>query len=140
MAKKRKERSFSAIATVTVILLCLIAFSLAVRWLDIGWGSGEGEIGFQIEVMNGTGETGVAMKTATALRRMGIDVLIVGDAEEYGYEESLLVDRKGNPKLMKELARRLGVERVVQQIQEHPLVDATLIIGKDKDSLKIGES
>ncbi len=124
--------------TVTVVIFCVIAFSLAVRWLDIGRGSGRGEIAFQIEVMNGTGETGIAMKTATELRKMGIDVLIVGDAEGYDYDESLLIDRKGNDKLMKKLARQLGVDRIIQQIQARPLVDATLIIGKDKDRLKIG--
>lgn len=136
--KKKKKGAFFSPVTVTVVIFCVIAFSLAVRWLDIGRGSGRGEIAFQIEVMNGTGETGIAMKTATELRKMGIDVLIVGDAEGYDYDESLLIDRKGNDKLMKKLARQLGVDRIIQQIQARPLVDATLIIGKDKDRLKIG--
>ncbi len=89
------------------------------------------DVQFQLEVLNGTGETGLAMKTAMELRKMGIDVLIVGDAEQYDFKESLLIDRKGNPGLMKSLVRLLGCRRVLKQVQERPLVDATLIIGED---------
>lgn len=138
--KRTKKRSSLFPVVVIVVLVCVIAFSLAVRWLDIGRRLASEEAAFQIEVLNGTGETGVAMETAMELRKMGIDVLIVGDAEQYDFDESLLIDRKGNARLMAKLARLLGCRKIIQQIQERPLVDATFIIGKDKGSLKIGGS
>ena len=71
------------------------------------------------------------------LRKMGIDVLIEGNAQRFDYRETVLVDRKGNPELMKKLSRRLGVSRVVIQIQERPRIDATLIIGWDRERLRL---
>jgi hypothetical protein len=68
---------------------------------------------------------------------MGIDVLIVGDAERYDFAESILIDRRGNPALMKKLSRFLGCRRVLKQVQTRPLVDATLIIGNDVRKLRI---
>jgi hypothetical protein len=70
---------------------------------------------------------------------MGIDVLIEGNAESFDFDQSLLVDRKGNPELMSALARCLGCERVLQQIKENPRVDVTFIIGNDMHELKIGK-
>ena len=64
-------------------------------------------------------------------------MLIVGDAERYDFDESVLVDRKGNPDLMRRLSRLLGCRRVLKQVQQKPLVDATLIIGKDRERLRI---
>ena len=138
--KRAKKRSSLSPVAVIVVLVCIIAFSLGVRWLDVGRRPANEETTFQIEVLNGTGETGVAMEMAMKLRKMGIDVLIVGDADRYDFDESILIDRRGNARLMAKLARLLGCRRIIQQIQERPLVDATFIIGKDKDSLKIGGS
>jgi hypothetical protein len=96
-----------------------------------------GDVHLQIEVLNGTGESGLAMQTAAGLRRMGIDVLIVGDANSFDFEQSLLIDRKGNSEPVRRLSRLIGCRHVLQQVQEHPLVDATLIVGEDSGDLKI---
>ena len=141
MGKRRSKRrkTVSRTALAMVITISVIAFSLAVRW----WGVGPavhrngGPFKAELELLNGSGEDGLAMKTRIALIRMGIDVLRVGDAEHYNFEESLLIDRKGNPKLMKELSRRTGCRRVILQVQEHPLFDATFVIGHDRKNLKI---
>jgi hypothetical protein len=79
----------------------------------------------------------VARDVTMRLRKMGIDVLIEGNAGRFDYRETVLVDRKGNPALMKKLSRRLGVGRVVTQIQERPRVDATLVIGWDRERLRL---
>jgi len=138
MAKKKKtKRSLSAAAVMIVVALLLMAFSIAVRWSGIGANLSVPEEPFQIEVLNGTGEPGVARLVTMKLRKMGIDVLIEGNARHFDYRESVLVDRKGNPELMKKLSRKLGVSSVVTQIQERPRVDATLIIGWDRGRLRL---
>ncbi len=136
--KKQRKKVGTTPGLVAAAVMAVIAFSLVVRWTGCGPNEGFERESFQLEVLNGTGETGLAMKTAMVLREMGIDVLIVGDAERYDFTESILIDRKGNPALMKKLSRLLGCHRVLKQVQPRPLVDATLIIGEDRDELHIG--
>jgi len=114
-----------------------MVLSVSIKWLPVGRYFTSTEIPFQMEVLNGTGEDNLARKTTRRLRRMGIDILVEGNAEEFDYKRSLLIDRKGNPELMKNLEERLGCLRVLQQIQENPKVDVTFIIGKDWRDLKI---
>jgi hypothetical protein len=129
--KKRRAKGLRVTGIVAAAILVLIAFSLFMRWSGVVADYRFGGEPFQIEVLNGTGETGLAMETAMKLRTMGIDVLIVGDAQRYDFDESILIDRKGNPDLMKRLSRSIGCRRVLKQIQSKPLVDATLIVGRD---------
>ncbi len=136
-AKKKKKRTVPAAAILIALAVLLMAFSIAVRWSGIGRTLSVPEDPFQLEVLNGTGEPGVAREVTMKLRRMGIDVLIEGNAKSFDYRETVLVDRKGNPELMKKLSRRLGVSRAITQIQDKPLVDATLIIGWDRERLRL---
>jgi len=128
--RKRSSRTLIAAA----VAFALVGFSLAVRWLGIGrdFFRGGGEAPFQIEVLNGTEEKGIAMAVARELRFAGIDVLIIDNAERFDFGESVLVDRKGNPRLMKRLSKALGCREILEQISPAPLVDATYIIGDDR--------
>ena len=135
--KKKKKRTIAPAAVIIIVALLLMGFSIAVRWSGIGKNLTVPEDSFQIEVLNGTGEPGVAREVTMKLRSMGIDVLIEGNAQRFDYRETVLVDRKGNPELMKKLSRRLGVSRVITQIQERPRVDATLVIGWDRERLRL---
>jgi len=136
-AKKKTRRNIQPATVMIVVALVLMALSIAVRWTGIAENLSVPEEPFQIEVLNGTGEPGVAGEVTMRLRRMGIDVLMEGNAGRFDYRESVLVDRKGNPDLMKRLSRRLGVTRVVIQVQEKPRVDATLVIGWDRQRLRL---
>jgi hypothetical protein len=129
----RRKRRPRAILIVVALVVCLIGFSLAVRWLGLGARFARGaEPAFQIEVLNGTKETGIAMDVTKELRRRGIDVLIVDNAERLDFRESILVDRKGNPRLMRRLAKALGCRMILEQLHPAPLVDATYIVGYDR--------
>ena len=127
--RKRRPRAIMLIA----LIAGLIGFSLAVRWFGLGARfARDEEPAFQIEVLNGTRETGIAMDVAKELRRRGIDVLIVDNAERFDFRESVLVDRKGNPRLMRRLAKILGCRMILEQLNPGPLVDATYIVGYDR--------
>ncbi len=131
MAGKRKRRPRAII--VAALLAAVIGFSLAVRWLGLGARFARGEEpAFQIEVLNGTRQTGIAMDVAKELRLRGIDVLIVDNAERLDFRESVLVDRKGDPRLMRRLSKTLRCRTVLEQISPAPLVDATFIVGYDR--------
>lgn len=134
---RKKSGKGGAAAAVTVAALALMAVSLLVRWSDIGAPSAVSRRHFQLEVLNGTGEPGVAGETTRKLRGMGIDVLMEGNAGRFDFRETLLVDRKGDPELMKRIARRIDCRRVITQVQDRPRVDATLIIGWDREKLEL---
>lgn len=133
----KKKNGFRLAISASIAVVCLIAFSLAVRWFGFGRSLADGGEPFQVEVLNGTGEPGLAGKMTLELRKMGIDVLKEGNAGSFDFRESLLIDRRNNPRLMKKLSRLLGCSRVIIQTQDHPDVDATFIIGWDREKLKI---
>ena len=135
--KKSADKGFSLGVALVSIAVILMALSVAVKWSGVGKNLSVPEESFQVEVLNGTGESGVAREVTLKLRKMGIDVLIEGNADRFDYKESVLIDRKGNPELMKRLARRLGVRTVVAQVQERPRVDVTLVVGWDKERLRL---
>jgi hypothetical protein len=138
MARRRKKRSFASPRTVWLaVVFTAIVFSILVRW----WGFRERipirSAAFQVEVLNGSGEAGIAMRTAMELRKAGVDVLVVGDAEHYGFEESILVDRMGNPEIVRKLARLTGCRKIIEQRQGQPIVDVTFVVGRDMIGVKI---
>lgn len=113
-----------------------MALSVYVRWAGVGTREEEEVFEpFQMEVLNGTGEKGIAKEITTQLRRLGIDVLIERNAERFDFRETVLVDRRGNPALMKRLSKQLGCVRVLKQFQDRPEVDVTLVIGWNRDKL-----
>jgi hypothetical protein len=128
---RRKRRSRAGVVIACVV--CLIALSLAVRWLRVGPRPARTEEPpFQIEVLNGTTELRVAMDVAKELRRSGIDVLIVDNAERSDFKESVLVDRRGNARLMRRLGKLLRCRNILEQTKSAPVVDATFIVGYDR--------
>ena len=122
-----------------MFICLLVAFSIVVRWSGLRERFVNEPLEIQLEVLNGTGEQGVAMRMAMELRKAGIDVLIVGDAEHFRFERSIIVDRRGDEEIVSRLSRLTGCGRVVEQRQERPLVDATLIVGRDMKDLYFGD-
>ena len=120
-------------------LLLLSAASVAVgvmNWMTRAYGD-EIANNVRIEVLNGTGETGAAKTVARALMRRKVDVLYVGNADGSDYTESVLIARRKKSEV-KSLGELLGCGRYVEQIKDDTLVDATLIIGADYRTLKLG--
>jgi hypothetical protein len=136
--RKRKKGGIPSGFWIFVICLAL-ALSVAVRWSGLRHRFTEEARQIQLEVLNGTGESGLAMKTAVELRKAGIDVLIVGDAEHFHFERSIIVDRKGDHNVVSRLSRLTGCRTVVEQRQERPLVDATFVIGRDMSDFSIDD-
>ena len=138
MARKKRRKKKVPGTGFWLFLLCIISvISVGVRWSGLVERFPEERKDFHMEVLNGTGQTGLAMKAAMQLRKAGVDVLVVGDAEHCRFSESILVDRRGDPKLMKRLSRLMGCRRVILQVQREPLVDVTFILGDDMIDFKI---
>lgn len=85
----------------------------------------------RIEVLNGNGQEGIAKKVAAFLTKHHFEVIKVGDAKDYLYERSKLVDWKGNVNNALEISKWLHLKEedlVLLKSPKKPL-DMSLVIG-----------
>ena len=102
--KRRKKRTISAKSISIIAVFVVMALSLSVRWTGTGRDIALVKEPFEMEVLNGTGEPGIARMMTRQLRIMGFDVVLEGNATRFDFKESILVDRRNNPRLMKKLS------------------------------------
>jgi hypothetical protein len=91
----------------------------------------------QVEVLNGCGVPGVATQFTDYLRARGYDVVKTENYETFNILKTVVIDRKGNMKNARRLADALGLsyQRILQEVNEGYLIDASIIVGKDFRSL-----
>ncbi len=87
----------------------------------------------QVEVLNGSGISGVADKFTEYLRGKGVDIVKIGNYISNDLSESLVIDRTGNMSNAYKVARALGIknENVIQQLNKDYFLDVTIVIGRD---------
>lgn len=87
----------------------------------------------QIEVLNGCGVTGIANQFTEYLRGQGFDVVKTDNYESFNVIKTVVIDRRGSKKNGLKVAQALGMgeERVLQEVNEAYLLDATVILGMD---------
>ena len=92
----------------------------------------------QVEVLNGCGVSGVAAKFTDYLRAKGFDVVKTDNYESFNVLKTVVIDRRGSLKNGDRIAEALGLgkERVLQEVNEAYLIDATVILGRDFRQLK----
>ena len=89
----------------------------------------------QIEVLNGCGVSGIAAQVHEFLREKGFDVVNVENARGFDYSETLVIDRGGDIRIARALARALGTENVIRQVRPDLVLHATVILGEDYKTL-----
>jgi hypothetical protein len=92
----------------------------------------------QVEVRNGAGVDRLAAQTMHYLRKRGFDVVDVGNYKSFQQEQSVVIDRVGNPEAAQKVAEALGLpaDRVRQEIRRQYYLDASVIIGEDYKQLR----
>jgi hypothetical protein len=85
----------------------------------------------QVQVLNGSGVAEMGQRAADTLRRRGLDVVAVGNADAADYAETLVLVRRGHPGVAHEVAQALGRGRVLEQRDASLRVDVTIILGQD---------
>ncbi|HEX2786326.1 MAG TPA: LytR C-terminal domain-containing protein [Ignavibacteria bacterium] len=92
----------------------------------------------QLEVLNGTSQSGVAGIFTDFLRKQGFDVVDYGNYQSNDEPKTLIIDRTGNNLKCKKIAASLGVneKNIIQQINPELYIDASVVIGKDYKELK----
>jgi polyisoprenyl-teichoic acid--peptidoglycan teichoic acid transferase len=83
-----------------------------------------------VEVLNGSRRQGAARTATRMLRRRGLDVVFLGNADSLA-EFTRVVVRRGDPERARYVAAALGAGKVVVEIDTFRRVDVTVILGDD---------
>jgi LytR cell envelope-related transcriptional attenuator len=84
----------------------------------------------QVEVLNGTRRQGAARTATRMLRRHGLDVVFLGNADSLADSTRVIV-RRGNPDRARYVAAALGAGKVVVETDTFRRVDVSVILGED---------
>lgn len=84
----------------------------------------------QVEVLNGTRTQGAARTATRMLRRHGLDVVFLGNADSLADSTRVIV-RRGNPDRARYVAAALGAGKVVVETDTFRRVDVSVILGGD---------
>jgi hypothetical protein len=95
------------------------------------------QLAVKINVLNGCGVSGVGIVMTKYCRAAGYDVVEMGNYRSFDVKESMVIDRTGTAQEAQRLAAYLGIaqKNVIQQFSNDHLVAATVVIGKDYQSL-----
>ncbi len=86
----------------------------------------------RVEVLNGSGVAKAGWGLAESLRERGFDVVSIGNADRSDYQETLVLDRVGNPDYAVAVAKELDTEPAFRQRNEDLLLEVTVILGRDQ--------
>jgi LytR cell envelope-related transcriptional attenuator len=83
-----------------------------------------------VEVLNGTRRQGAARTATRILRRRGLDVVFLGNADSLTQTTRILA-RRGKPELARYVAAVLGMGLVLMETDTLRRVDVSVILGDD---------
>jgi hypothetical protein len=83
-----------------------------------------------VEVLNGTRRQGAARTATRMLRRQGLDVVFLGNADSVADSTRVIV-RRGDPARAHYVAQTLGAGKVVVETDTFRRVDVSVILGDD---------
>jgi hypothetical protein len=84
----------------------------------------------QVEVLNGSRRQGAARTATRMLRRQGLDVVFLGNADSMADSTRIIV-RRGDPNKARYVAQALGAGKVVVETDTFRRVDVSVILGDD---------
>lgn len=87
----------------------------------------------KLEILNGNGIAGIATETANLLSNHNLTVSKIGNSQSFDYNETILVDWKGNLEKSLFIAQLLNIspENIIKHDRQNKPIDVTLVTGKD---------
>ena len=86
----------------------------------------------RVEVLNGCGENRLAIKVANKLRRMGFNVVKIGNATRDDFMETVVIERShGKLENAKYFGKQIGCKNIGQDIDSALHLEVSLILGQD---------
>ena len=95
----------------------------------------------RVSILNGCGDPGVAARMREKAQSLGFDVIEEGNADSFGYLETIVIDRDGDIEKARQVASLLGIPNYIQQISndDYRLENIRIIVGKDYRKLQLLE-
>ena len=132
MAKKAASGGNRALDLTLAVLFIVVAALIVSTALRVGPQSvGRPKGPIRIELLNGSGRSGLAGELASYLRDGGFDVLVVSNADRADYRNTLVVNRTESHEPGSIVADYLGTRHLIQQIRAQEMIDVTVIVGRD---------
>lgn len=85
----------------------------------------------RVEVLNGSGRSGLARAVTGRLRTAGFDVVYFGNASESARDSTAVIARVPDDAVARAVAEQLGVARVLTEPDSTLYLEATVLIGVD---------
>ena len=85
----------------------------------------------RIEILNGTEIKGLAKRVKSALNEKRIKVLSTDNAWSLDHENTVIIDRSGNPEYAYKIAEVLGTKNIKHIIDKEVGLDTTILLGED---------
>ena len=93
----------------------------------------------RVQVLNGSGEGGIASRVASFLRQGGFSVVEVRNADRPDYVATMVVARRADPTSARAVARYLGGPPVIRQAWGSDVADVTVVLGSDRSRLRLDD-
>lgn len=128
--------------TISIIIIVIVGYTVFIKYTsDSQSDSVEKSFGkvIQVEILNGTELSGLAIKFKGYLRSKKIDVVRTGNYTSINIENSFVIDRLGNDKSAKTIAKLLGINsnRIISEPKPDSLIEVSIVLGKDFKQLKV---
>lgn len=123
---------------IALALVLVVAFAVVNKVKFKSNGKTENDVPeskYQIDVLNACGVKDVAYEVTVFLRKNGFDVIDYGNYPNGFVNESFVIDHVGKPDVAKDIARKLGIKKIVRSKAKY-YNEFTVIIGKDYYKLK----
>ena len=91
----------------------------------------------RLEVWNGSGIAGAGQRVAEALRDGGFRVVDVRNADRSDYGKTLVVDRKGNPRAVREVVEYFHGGYPLLMRSATAAADVRVVVGRDHEGLRL---
>jgi hypothetical protein len=132
-------RAISAALFVVIgLVAAFVVSAVAGFWGDEPAGTGIPALGgvdrpedVRVEVLNGAGVSGLARDATYRLRGDGFDVVFFGNADHFGHDRSVVVDRVGRGDRARAVAAALGIDSVVTAVDSSLMLEVTVVLGSD---------
>ena len=141
VARRRGGVTRVLIAVVALVVVALVASSVMGSWrprLPRLLRPASAAL-VRVEVINGSGESGVASRASSFLRDGGFQVTEIHNAERSDYFATFVVARRKDISGAKAVSRYLGGAPVIRQAWGPDLADVSLVIGSDRSRLRLGD-
>jgi hypothetical protein len=128
--------AIAVLALVVAALLISLVWSRLVPSND-GPSAGEHHHVIRVQVLNGSGEGGIASRVASDLREGGFQVVEVKNADRSDYFATLVVARRPDLESARAVAHYLGGPPIIRQAWSSDLAEVTVVLGSDRSRLHL---